>query len=102
MFFQVQITLPARRAPPAAIPRGLLDKYTGLYLWGKEKIPMHIRSDGEVLTLRWAESTSAVPLTPLGDNEFLDRSSFGRIRFDGSGLVWTQHGRNTLAPREQG
>jgi CubicO group peptidase (beta-lactamase class C family) len=89
----------AKRGAPAAVPRAALERYTGLYLWGKAKIPMHIETDGEVLSLRWAESSSVVPLTPLSESEFLDRSSFGRIRFQDRGLVWTQNGKETPAPR---
>jgi hypothetical protein len=60
---------------------------------------MHIRTDGQVLTLRWANSPTALPLTPLSETEFLDRSSFGRARFRDGGLVWLQNGEETQAPR---
>jgi hypothetical protein len=83
-----------------AVPREVLQRYTGLYLWGKAKTPMHIQADGDMLTLRWAESSSVMPLTPLSESEFLDRSSFGRIRFQDGGLVWTQNGQDVSAPRE--
>jgi hypothetical protein len=66
---------------------------------GKAKNPMHIETDGEVLTLRWAESASVVLLTPLSESKFLARSSFGRLRFQDRGLVWTQNGEKTEAPR---
>lgn len=92
-------TLPARRAAAAAVSRAALERCSGLYLWGEPKIPLHIQTDGEVLTLRWADSASVVPLTPLGETEFFDRSSFGRIRFQDGGLVWTQNGEDTPAPR---
>jgi CubicO group peptidase (beta-lactamase class C family) len=95
-------TLPAKRGAPAAVPPAVLARYAGLYLWGKAKIPMHIQTDGEVLTLRWGESSSAVRLTPLSESEFLDRSSFGRIRFQDRGLLWTQNGEDTPAPRGKG
>ena len=60
---------------------------------------MRIETDGVLLTLRWAQSASVVPLTPLSDTEFLDRTSFGRIRFKGDGLMWIQDGKETPAPR---
>ena len=92
-------TLPARRAAPATVPRATLERHAGLYLWGTGKVPMHLETDGEELTLRWADSSSAVPLTPLSEREFLDRTSFGRIRFEEHGLVWTQNGEDTPASR---
>lgn len=93
--------VPARRGFPPAVPRGVLERYAGLYLWGEPKIPMHIETDGRGLTLRWADSASVVPLTALSETEFEDRSSFGRIRFQGEGLVWTQNGEDTSAPRSR-
>jgi len=94
-------TLPAKRAAPAAVPRAVLERYAGLYLWGQAKIPLHIQTDGQVLSLRWADSAAVVPLTPLSESEFLDRTSFGRIRFQDQGLLWTQNGEDTPAPRGQ-
>lgn len=94
--------LPERRSSAAVVvARSLLEQHAGLYLWGKDEIPMHIDTDGEVLTLRWADSSSVVPLTPLSKNRFLDRSSFGIIRFDDRGLSWTQNGEETPARRER-
>jgi CubicO group peptidase (beta-lactamase class C family) len=93
--------VPAKRPAPLAVPRATLERYAGFYLWGKAKIPMHLQTDGEVLTLRWAESLSVVRLTPLSESEFLDRSSFGRIRFREDGLVWIQNGEETPASRRQ-
>jgi CubicO group peptidase (beta-lactamase class C family) len=92
---------PSRRAAPASVPPAVLKRYAGLYYWGDGKVPMHIQADGEVLTLRWADSPTALPLTPLSETEFLDRSSFGRVRFRDSGLVWVQDGEETPAPREK-
>jgi hypothetical protein len=60
---------------------------------------MRIESNGEALTLRWGRSASVVPLTPMSETEFLDRSSFGTIRFNENGLVWTQGGKDTPAAR---
>ena len=93
---------PVRRAAPRAVPRAVFERYAGLYLWGEGKTPMHLETDGDVLTLRWADSASVVPLTPLSDTEFLDRTSFGRMRMQGDGLVWTQNGEDTPAPRSTG
>lgn len=90
---------PARRGPPAQVSRARLEKYAGLYLWGEGKIPMHLETDGGTLSLRWADSASVVPLTPLTETEFLDRASFGRIRFTDDGLTWTQNGEETAASR---
>ena len=90
---------PARRAAPATVRREVLERHAGSYLWGERQIPMHIETDGHVLTLRWDTSASVVPLTPLSDTEFLDRSSFGRIQFKGDGLVWTQNSEETAARR---
>jgi len=90
---------PAKRGAPAAVSQALLRQYAGLYLWGKGKTPMHLDANGGTLTLRWADSASVVPLTPLSDTEFLDRSSFGRVRFDKGGLVWNQNGEDTMAVR---
>lgn len=95
------VPVPARRASPPAVPRAILEQHAGLYLWGERKVPMHIETDGRVLTLRWADSSSVVPLTPLSATEFEDRSSFGRIRFQGEGLLWTQNGEDTPAPRSE-
>jgi CubicO group peptidase (beta-lactamase class C family) len=92
--------LPPRRGAPAKVPRERLAAYSGLYLWGDAKIPMHLEADGDALTLRWADSASVVPLTPLSETEFLDRTSFGRIRFRDGGLTWTQEGKDTQASRE--
>ncbi len=91
--------LPAKRATPANVARATLQRYAGLYHWGKSKTPMHVELDGQTLRLRWAQSASAVPLTPLSETEFLDRSSFGRIQFNEGGLTWTQNGKETPAPR---
>jgi len=93
--------VPAKRGEPVAVPRAALERYAGLYLWGEGKIPMHVEMDGDVLTLRWADSASVVPLTPLSQTEFLDRTSFGRIRFGTDGLVWTQNGEDTPATRSR-
>jgi len=93
------LAAPALRAAPPAIPREVLERHAGLYSWGEEKVPMRIETDGVLLTLRWAQSASVVPLTPLSDTEFLDRTSFGRIRFKGDGLMWIQDGKETPAPR---
>ena len=71
----------------------------GDYLWGEKKVPMRIDTDGAVLTLRWGGSASGVTLTPVSGSEFLDRTSFGRIRFTAAGAVWIQEGRETAAPR---
>ena len=91
--------LPARRGPPVQVARARLERYAGEYLWGEGKVPMHVETNGEVLTLRWADSASVVPLTPLGEAEFLDRSSFGRARFRENDLVWIQNGEETIAAR---
>ena len=90
---------PARRGAPASITRARREGLAGEYLWGDHKVPMHLATDGRTLTLRWADSASVVPLTPLGEGEFLDRTSFGRLRFDEHGLVWTQNGEETRAVR---
>jgi CubicO group peptidase (beta-lactamase class C family) len=90
---------PPRRGPPASVPKSKLDRLAGDYSWGERKIPMHLASDGSTLTLRWADSASVVPLTPVSETEFLDRTSFGRVRFDEQGLVWTQNGEDTRATR---
>jgi CubicO group peptidase (beta-lactamase class C family) len=92
-------TLPARRDAPATVRPELLERYAGRYLWGEARIPLHVATDGEGLTLRWADATSFVALTPLSEVEFLDRTSFGRIRFHEDGLVWTQNGADTPAER---
>jgi len=86
---------PARRGPPANIAKARLDQLAGEYLWGEHKVPMHLATDGRTLTLRWADSASIVPLTPVSDAEFLDRTSFGRLRFDPAGITWTQNGEET-------
>jgi len=90
---------PARRGPPAKVAPAQLARQAGDYLWGEGKVPMHLETNGATLTLRWADSASVVPLTPLGEAEFLDRTSFGRIRFGENGLVWTQNGEETIASR---
>jgi CubicO group peptidase (beta-lactamase class C family) len=92
-------TPPARRAAPASVARATLEGYAGLYEWGDAEIPMHIETDGRTLRLRWADSTSITPLTPLSNVDFLDRTSFGTIHFQDGGLVWTQNGETTNAPR---
>jgi CubicO group peptidase (beta-lactamase class C family) len=91
--------VPARRGAPAKVTRAQLERHAGDYLWGEGKVPMHLQTNGATLTLRWADSASVVPLTPLGEAEFLDRTSLGRIRFGDDGLVWTQNGEDTIAPR---
>jgi hypothetical protein len=88
---------PARRGPPATVSQERLDQLAGEYLWGESKVPMHLVSEGRTLTLRWADSASVVPLTPINESEFLDRTSFGRIRFGEKGLTWTQNGEDTSA-----
>jgi CubicO group peptidase (beta-lactamase class C family) len=93
------ITPPARRGAPARVAPETLAKFAGLYAWGDYKIPMHIAWNGKTLTLRWADSASVAVLTPLGDTDFLDRSSFGTIHFQDGGLVWTQNGEKTNASR---
>jgi CubicO group peptidase (beta-lactamase class C family) len=90
---------PPRRAPAAKVSRERLMRYAGLYLWGEGKVPMHLESDGSMLRLRWADSADVVPLTPVSETEFLDRTSFGRIHFTDDGLTWTQNGEETRAPR---
>jgi len=40
-----------------------------------------------------------VTLTPIGEAEFFDRTSFSRIRFRDNGLVWVQNGEETAANR---
>ena len=92
-------TLPPKRAAAAAVPRATLERLAGDYAWGERKIPLHLVTDGEVLSLRWADSASVVPLTPLSETEFYDRTSFSRIRFHDHGLTWTQNGEDTPAPR---
>ena len=92
-------TPPAKRGTPATVPTATLAGYVGLYQWGEYKVPMHLESDGRVLTLRWADSASVIPLTPLSTTEFLDRTSFGVIRFIDGGLEWIQNGETTKAPR---
>ncbi len=92
-------TPPAPRAAPAIVDGATLETYAGLYQWGESKVPMHLETDGRVLTLRWADSASVTPLTPLSTTEFLDRTSFGVIRFVEGGLEWIQNGETTRAPR---
>jgi hypothetical protein len=88
------------RGAPPAITRAVLERHAGLYSWGEHKIPLRIETDGVQLTLRWADSASVVPLTPLSETEFLDRTSFGRVRFQaGGGATWIQDGQETQAPR---
>ena len=91
--------VPPRRGVPAAVPRATLEQYAGDYLWGEKKVPMRIDTDGAVLTLHWGDSASGVTLTPVSGSEFLDRTSFGRIRFTAAGAVWIQEGHETAAPR---
>ena len=91
--------VPARRGAPPVLPRATLDRWAGEYLWGAPRYPMHLTSDGSVLTLRWGDSPSAVTLTPIGEAEFFDRTSFSRIRFRDNGLVWVQNGEETAANR---
>jgi CubicO group peptidase (beta-lactamase class C family) len=90
---------PAKRAAPASVDIATLRRHAGLYHWGKSKIPMHLGLEGQILTLRWADSASVVPLTPLSETEFIDRSSFGHIRFRTDGLTWTQNGEVTDATK---
>lgn len=90
---------PGRRGAPAAVPRARLEGYAGRYSWGQGEVPLHVDTDGERLTLRWGDSASVVPLTPLSETEFFDRTSFARIRFGNEGIVWTQNGEDTPAPR---
>ena len=90
---------PAKRGAPAQIAKARLESLAGDYLWGEPKYPMHLETDGRTLTLRWGDSASVVPLTPVSETEFVDRSSFGRIKFGDAGLTWTQNGEETKAPR---
>jgi CubicO group peptidase (beta-lactamase class C family) len=92
-------TLPAARGGAATVSPAQLAHYAGLFHWGAGKTPLHIDLKGDVLTVRWGDSASVVPLTPLGESEFLDRSSFARIRFGKDDLVWTQNGTDTIATR---
>jgi D-alanyl-D-alanine carboxypeptidase len=93
------VTPPPPRGAPPTVPRETLERLAGLWLWGEGRTPMHLQTDGRVLSLRWGDSASVVPLTPLGKAEFLDRTSFGRVRFEGDSLVWTQQGRDTPGVR---
>jgi CubicO group peptidase (beta-lactamase class C family) len=66
--------------------------YAGDYTFPQGSVPMHIRVTNGALGLRWDRSNQEFVLTPLADDEFLDRSSFGRIVFAPDRLFWISNG----------
>jgi CubicO group peptidase (beta-lactamase class C family) len=82
------VPAPRRRQRPARVSPERLASYAGTYVYPQGEVPMHFAATEGTLSLRWSDSTTALLLTPLSETEFLDRTSFGRVRFTGRSAQW--------------
>ena len=74
--------------------------YAGDYTFPQGGFPMHIRTIKGGLGLRWSRSNEEFILTPLGGDEFFDRSSFSRVVFEPDKLFWISNGQKLECPKQ--
>ena len=74
--------------------------YAGDYTFPHGGFPIHIRAIKGGLGLHWSRSNEEFILTPLGEEEFFDRSSFSRVVFEPDKLFWISNGQKLECPKQ--